>query len=161
MNTARKLFHHTDEVAASIALCIVVATVVTNAISRYLFNFIFTWAEEVAVIGSVWAALLGASVCYRNRMDICIDALILIMPPSVQRYWKLGVDIFLLVLTATITYLSVTLSISSYSKPTPMLGLPYTYVNLALTVSFGLMVLSTLGFILEDLRAIRSQSNKK
>ncbi len=49
-----------------IAFLVMFLTFIIQIVARYVFNYPFTWAYEVTVIGFSWTVILGA--CYAMRM---------------------------------------------------------------------------------------------
>lgn len=136
-----KIFKNLDEIIASIALALIVLCVTINVICRYIFGFIFNSAEELAVIAFVWCTYLGTAVAYRRDSHVGINVVVNLFPDSVRNILDLVVHILVFILNCVIFYLSIFLAKSSITKSTPILGMSYTFVNLALTVGFFLMVI--------------------
>lgn len=49
-----------------VAFLLMFVTFIIQIVARYIFNYPFTWAYEVTVIGFSWTVILGA--CYAMRM---------------------------------------------------------------------------------------------
>ncbi len=136
-----KILKNLDEVVAGIALALIVLCVTVNVVCRYVFGFIFNSAEELAMIAFVWCTYLGTAAAYRHDSHVGINVIVNLFPEGVRKVLDLFVHILVFVLNCVIFYLSIFLAKSSITKSTPILGMSYTFVNLALTLGFLLMMI--------------------
>lgn len=142
-----------EEIISGVALSIVIAVVVLNVIMRYIFNMPLNWAEEIATIGFVWCVFLGSSACYKRHMHIGIDVVVQLFPESAKRIVLICTDALLIITNIYLTYLSLTLSISAWMKPTAVLLIPYTFVDISAALGFILMIIHSVRFFLQDLKS--------
>lgn len=133
-------------------MMIMTLIVAANALSRYLLNNPLTQVEEIATTMFVWLIFIGASVCYKEKMHIGIDCFVGMLPLFLQRVVQILVDLLLIVVNAFMTYLSWLLTISAVSKLTPILRMPYSYIDIAAVIGFGLMTIYSIQFFIEDIR---------
>ena len=61
-----------EEIFACLALVIISLCVISQVISRYVFNFGITWTEELAGFAMPWAIYMGAALGVRERFHIRI-----------------------------------------------------------------------------------------
>ena len=61
-----------EEIFACVALVIISLCVISQVISRYVFNFGITWTEELAGFAMPWAIYMGAALGVRERFHIRI-----------------------------------------------------------------------------------------
>lgn len=153
---AKYYFDNLEEILCGFFLVSMVSLVIVNVLLRFLFSYSITWAEEVSTICFVWSVFVGASAVYKHKMDIGIDVLIKTLPDSAQRYIRLLVSLTLLAINGYIFYMSIVFTSISWIKPTAVLGVSSAVFNSALIVGFGLITLHTLGFIRQDISAIRA-----
>ncbi len=153
---AKYYLENLDEILCGCFLVFMVSLVIFNVFLRYLFSYSITWAEEVSTICFVWSVFIGASAVYKHKMDMGIDVLILRLPLSAQRYARLLVRVILLLINGYIFYMSIVFTSIAWAKPTAVLGVSSAVFNSALIVGFGMITFHTLGFIRNDLRAIRT-----
>ena len=59
-----------EEIFACVALVIISLCVISQVISRYVFNFGITWTEELAGFAMPWAIYMGAALGVRERFHI-------------------------------------------------------------------------------------------
>lgn len=139
MNLGKKIIRNLDEVISGAFLVLVIGLIVVNVILRYFFNFILNWAEELATLSFVWCVFVGAASAYKTNQHVAIDVLVNLLPKPIRKIMEILIDLFVFVLCLGVTYLSVIIVMNSANKPTPILKLPYSYVNFSMTVGFGLM----------------------
>jgi TRAP-type C4-dicarboxylate transport system permease small subunit len=106
---------------------------------RYFFSRSQNWAEEIASMGFAWVVFVGAAAVYKRNMHIGIDAFVNLLTPGLRNLIGLGMTTFLVVLNIYLTYLSLVFSIAAWAKPTHILLIPYTFVDLSSTVGFACM----------------------
>ena len=121
------------------ALSIVICVVILNVLARYIFSVSFNWAEEVATIGYCWVVFVGASACYKRHLHIGIDIVTSNLPPRISNALAVFTSLLLILTNMYLTYLSVVLSLSAWVKPTAVLRIPYTCVDMSATLGFALM----------------------
>lgn len=143
-----------EEILASIAISITVILVIVNVFLRYGFGFVMPWGQELAVLCFIWAIYLGISSCYKHGLHMGVDVIISTLPRRAVGPFKLGISVFLLGLNGILAYLSFEYTMLS-NKTTPVMGVPYFWVNIVLVLCFGLMALHTVRFIFNDIKNMR------
>lgn len=148
------LLKNLEEILASVAISITVVLVIINVFLRYGFGFIMPWGQELAVLCFIWAVYLGISSCYKHRLHMGVDAILSILPERAVGPFNLVIALFLLGLNLVLAYLSYQYMMLS-NKTTPVMGVSYFWVNIVLVLSFGLMALHTVRFIISDIKKMR------
>jgi len=147
----KKFFQNIEIILGSIAISITVLSVITNVILRYGFGIQFAWIEEVSVGCFIWTVFLGATAAYKDKALIGVDVLTKILPFRGRRVLELIIYTLLLVLNGTLFYLSYNYTAGS-GKITSALEISYVYINSSIVVSFGLMTIYSLKFLIEDIK---------
>lgn len=135
----------------SIFISITVCIVILNVFTRYVLNFTFFWAEEISVGCFVWTIFLGTSAAYRKKGLIGVEVLIKILPAKYRPVISFFTSILLGVICAIMFFFSYTY-VSSSTKITPALEMSYIYINSGIVISFFLMTLYSIGFIIENFK---------
>jgi TRAP-type transport system small permease protein len=152
------ILHNFEEIIAGAALVVTICTIIFNVIMRYLFNSSFNWAEEIATICFAWVVFIGAAACYKRGMHVGIDVLVVILPDRLRIMTESLVKAALPVLLGYLSYLSLIFSISAWEKPTAVLLIPYTWVDISAFIGFFLMFL----YSLKDLKnMVRDRMRKR
>ncbi|NME35855.1 MULTISPECIES: TRAP transporter small permease [Fusobacterium] len=137
----------------SIFIAITTIVVVMNVFTRYVLKFTYFWAEEIAVGCFVWTIFLGTAAAYREKALIGVEAIVVLLPKKVRKIVEFLVYILLFGLSSLMFYFSYTY-VSSSSKITAALEISYAYINSSIIISFGLMSLYSLLFVIESFKKL-------
>ena len=149
-----------EAVVGSFFISVTVILVIVNVFLRYFVKIQFSWIEEASVGCFIWTVYLGATAGYRKKNLIGVDALTKILPLQGKKILRLLTDILLILLTFTMAYLSFRYTIDS-DKITSALEISYVYINSSLAISFGLMALYSVGFLVSDIINYKDLENEK
>ncbi len=136
-----------EELLSGTALAIVIGVIIVNVLIRFCFGDSLAWAEEIAAMGFAWTVFVGAAACYKRKLHLGIDLLTRLLPERWNRRLSLLTGVLLLLTHAYLTYLSTVFSCSAWNKPTAVLRIPYTFVDLSAAVGFALMTLHSLRYL--------------
>ncbi|WP_018525567.1 TRAP transporter small permease [Alkalispirochaeta alkalica] len=153
-NKLSTILFHAEEIVSAVFLSVTVSVVILNVILRYGFRSGLFWVEEVATTAFIWSVFIGAAAVYKRRMHIGIDLITRLFPESFQRVIAVLIDLMMVIINGYVCYLSVLMIQSNRLKTTPVLNIPAVYVNLAITVGFGLIMLHAMGFVYQDIKLI-------
>ncbi|MGR5142349.1 TRAP transporter small permease [Photobacterium sp. DNB23_23_1] len=148
------LIRNLEEILASIAISITVLVVIVNVVLRYGFGFVVPWSEELSVVCFIWAVYLGISSCYKHKLHMGVDVVVALLPHQAKRPFQLVVHVFLLALNILMAVLSYQYTMLS-NKVTPVMGMSYFTINGVLFISFALMALHTVKFIIADINTLK------
>ena len=141
-----------DAYAAGALFAVTMTLVIVNVFSRYVFNFVFAWTEELATSCFVYTVFIGAAWCLRTRQHVGVDLLVNRLPEKAREIVHLLTDIVILLLNSYITYLSVLFMRSSRAKTMPIMKISVNYLYAALLIGFGLMAIYSLVHCIEDVK---------
>ena len=141
MKRFHRIVRNFEEIIASIGLIVTIFAISFNVIMRYFFSSSQNWAEEIASIGFSWVVFVGAAAVYKRKMHIGINILVNALPEKLRTKVDFSIAVFLVLLNAYLTYLSLVFSISAWFKPTHVLLMPYTFVDISATVGFAFMTI--------------------
>jgi TRAP-type C4-dicarboxylate transport system permease small subunit len=156
----KKIFNNIEMILGSMAISVTILSVIMNVFLRYGFGIQFIWVEEVSVGCFVWAVFLGATAAYKEKTLIGVEALTQMLPFKARRGLEIIVYTFLLVLNVTLCYLSFKYTAHS-KKLTPGLEVSYAYINSSMIVSFGLMSLYSVKFLIDDVMLFVSELKER
>ena len=154
MAVLRFLYTYLEEVLASIAISITVLVVMVNVILRYGFGFVVPWSEELSVICFIWAVYLGISSGYKHKLHMGVDIIVSQLPERARHLFSIVIYGFLLVVNGVVGWLSYDYMMLS-TKITPVIGMPYFYINIVLLISFAMMAIHTLRFLVQEIISLR------
>ncbi len=149
-NIFKTFISYFEEIFAGIFLIITTLLVIVNVFLRYFLNTGLYWSEEVATGCFVWAVFLGASAGYKRKMHVGINIITNALKGKVRAFVIVVVDFILLfingyIFTITLEYLQI-----SSRKPTPVLGISTAFISSSILISFLLMSIYTIFFIIND-----------
>lgn len=139
-------------IVAGVAFIVMLAVIVLNVFLRYLFSTSVLSAEEVAYFGFTWSTFAAVTWLYRTRALISVDVFFAILPQALQRGLSVVVNFGLIGANLWFCWLSWVLASGGWIRKTPVLEIPYFWVNLAPLVAFGLMALYSAVHFVEGLR---------
>ena len=122
----------------------ILAIVFANAVSRYLLNYSFAWAEEV-VIGLVpWLAVTGLFLSVRRRQMIRVEFFLDKFPPAIGRLLAVLAELLGAVMLAWLAWLGFRYVATFGADPTPYLALPKGVFTSALWLGTAAVALAFL-----------------
>lgn len=141
-----------DDVFGMISLVVIVTVTILSVFMRYVIGDPIKWTEEVVLALFVWFTFLGASSATKWDKHIGIDFITDLMPAKIQTVLKYFRYLLLIAVSGVVfIYLGWNLAIRAYHKLTPVLGIKYTYIDLALPLAGILIIIHTLRQVWESL----------
>ena len=125
-----------------------------GVVLRYLFNYAFSWTEEVVRYSIVWLVFLGGSIAARRGAHICMDIVVVYLPPRARLAMAAVATAIACLFTLLITYYgaSLTWSIWRYDQRTPAGEFPMALAFVAVPVGCALMSIRFFVAFLEYVR---------
>ncbi|MBT3777173.1 MAG: TRAP transporter small permease [Pelagibacteraceae bacterium] len=142
-------FKYFEELLASIAISIVVISAFYGVISRYILNNPVAWSNEVATIAFTWTVFLGAAAAWKNNKHIHLDLVYNFFPNKIKIISDWLKNIILIVFIAFALYLSIQFTITAYNKPTAILRIPFSYVDVPVVIFFLSIILRSIQKIIK------------
>lgn len=144
MIQAKRSLDRLIDMAIRLLLALLASTVFVAVIARYLFNFPLAWSEEVSRYSFVWLSFLGAEVCLRGRAHIGVDLLVKALPSTIQHLVEMGGRLLMGVMLVVLLIAGIKITPVTFDQQSPALGIPMSYVYLAVPVGTALMLLELL-----------------
>jgi TRAP-type C4-dicarboxylate transport system permease small subunit len=135
-------------VISSIAFTVMLLVIIINVFSRFVFDHSFSFTEEIAFMGFTYTVFFGACMLYKEHSLIAIDILVDKLPIKMRYAARIFNFALLTVANIYFVYLSTILSISAWVRPTAALRIPYTFIDMATTISFFLMTIYSIKFLI-------------
>ncbi|NLC65497.1 MAG: TRAP transporter small permease [Clostridium sp.] len=140
------------EIISAAFLIIATIIVIANVFLRYVMNTGIWWTEEVVTGLFVWSVFLGSAAGYKRHKHIGVDFLLQKLPDGMQKIVTILVDTILIVINGYLTYLSIIYVSNSYMKPTAVLGISSVWISSSLLISFFLMTVYSIIFLVKTLQ---------
>ncbi|WP_434288827.1 TRAP transporter small permease [Celeribacter sp. SCSIO 80788] len=133
------MLDHAELYVASVFFILMLAVVVFNVFLRFLFGQSILFTEEIAYLGFTWSTFAAVAWLYRTKALISVDIFFLLLPASLRRVLSVLMDITLILANLWFCRLAWVLASGGFLRKTPVLEIPYFWVNLAPLLAFGLM----------------------
>lgn len=137
------------EVALSVILLGALSVVLMfQVFSRYVMAYPFTWTEELARFIFIWMVFIGAAALASKNAHIAVTFITEVSPPALAKWIVRFAALVMTVATGVVAWASFEFVEATAKLPSPALGLPMLYVYLAPALSFLLVSLHTIEFII-------------
>lgn len=151
-NLARKLAAKVELWVAGLAFSVMLGVIIFNVFLRVLFSSSILSSEEVAYLGFTWSTFAAVAWLYRTRGLIAVDVFLAVLPDRLQRGLTVMTDLALIGANAWFCWLAWVLASGGWVRKTPVLDIPYFWVNLAPLLAFALMTLWSVVHLVQGLR---------
>ena len=125
-----------EELLASAAIIVVVLSAFYGVISRYILNNPVAWSNEIATIAFTWTVFLGAAAAWKYDKHIHLDLVYDFFPKRIKIVSDWLKNLILAVFFVFVLYLSIQFTITAYNKPTAILRIPFSYVDVPVVIFF-------------------------
>ena len=156
----KKLLDNFEEIIASLFLMGTTVLVVANIISRYFLKTGISWSEEVATGFFVWSVFIGAAAAFKKGQHIGIDIIVSKLSGRNRAIANVLIDLVVLIVIGFITVFSVLYVKTSYTKPTPVLGVSSAYISSSIIVGFTFMLIRAFIFLFDDIKKLGGKSDE-
>ncbi|MCM3761618.1 TRAP transporter small permease [Alkalihalobacillus oceani] len=125
-----------DDGIATIALSAIILLTGTNVFSRYLLNNPLPWVEELTIGLFVWFVYIGISSAMKRNSHVGVDYFVNKMPRPLRiiSLFVRAAAIYY-VLFYIFIYLGMDFTMQASSKLTPILGISYQTINIAVPIA--------------------------
>ena len=139
-------------ILAAVAFLGMIILTSANVIVRLLFSKTFAWSEELTYACFNWAVYIGICLVYRNQGMIAVGAIVDRLPKKAYRVVMTGVHAFVLVLNVCLTIWGMQLAIFAFRRTTPILKLPYFWIDLAIPVGCAMLTYYSARYLYKTLK---------
>lgn len=160
MKIIKRILQDFEVILSGLFLSVTVLVVIVNVMLRFFFQGGLFWVEEVATTCFIWSVFIGASAAYKYKMHIGIDLITKLFPEKGREFISIFINLLMVCINGYITYLSTILIRANTLKRTPVLDIPSIYVNLAITVGFGLITIHAVQYLVFEARLFFGSKNK-
>jgi len=149
-----RFFVLVEETVPALLMGLMVALIFADASGRYILNRPLQGAGELATLLFVWQVFLGAAGALRRHLHVGIEYFVQMLPIRGRLVVQLGVYVLLLATVLVIAKLGWDLTLASSNRLKPVVNVPYTYIYLAVPLSFGLMAIHLFSSFVRSWRAL-------
>lgn len=124
-----------DDIVATFALVGVITLTCINVLFRYLLNRPVPWVEEIALGLFIWLVFIGISSTMKRDGHIGVDYFVNMMPRPFRIISEIiRAAAIYYVLIYVFVYLGYDLASQATSKLTPILGISYQMIDIAVPI---------------------------
>jgi TRAP-type transport system small permease protein len=151
------VLNNAEEIVGGALYLVIVSIVSIQVLLRYVLSSPVSWSDELAVTAFVWVVFLGASSAMKRGMHIGVDALTSLAPRRAQDVLAILINLIILWLLYRFVTDGWSFSmLAMTTKVTPILRIPYGYINLAVPVGSALMMVRVTQGTIVRIRALMS-----
>jgi len=132
------------EPLAALLVLVEIIILAAGVFTRYVLGNPLVWSDELATIILLWLAMLGSVVAYRRGEHIALSVLVRRAPPGVRRVLETIASVVTALFVIELMPASIKFFQQEQIDVTPALGIPQSYVVLAVIVGLGLILLLAL-----------------
>ena len=129
-----------------------------EVMARYFFIRPTVWAAELSQLCLIWGCLVAMAWLLSARRHIAVDAVIQLLPLSVQRWIEAAAMLVVAAFSAMVTWKGWSIFLDSFERGRTtgsLLDLPSWIVELAVPLGFALLFIQAL---IEAVRSARGTS---
>lgn len=149
--------NHTEEII--VIVCMFGITVLTffAVMTRYIFNFSISGADELATYMFLWAALFGAAAGFRYDKHGSVPLIANLLPAVGRRIADLGVLLVIAAFFLFLTWYTALFVLQSFriGQTSPATGIPVWIVNGGILAALAMCSVRCLVAVIRDLRGRR------
>lgn len=129
------------EMLVSLLMVIIVSTTFTQVISRYIFNYSLTWADELSRLSLVWIVLTGMVVCFVRGQHAVVGVFLDGYKGKNKLIATTLIDLLVFILFSIILFGGFRLMLMTWGQSTSGLGISRGMLYAALPVGASLMLI--------------------
>jgi TRAP-type C4-dicarboxylate transport system permease small subunit len=140
-------------------ICLVLMVVLSidlllGVFSRYVLVRTFTWYDEIARGCFVWLTFLGAAVGVKRQAHFRLHIVVDRLSPRLRQAMVILFPLVVIIFAGLLVQQGlVFLEIGKFQQ-TPVMGLPKTYIYVAIPIGGALMILYSLGPLWRAIRGL-------
>lgn len=123
------------EIFAITALSTLTLIVVMQIITRRIFNFVFTWSEEITLLLLIYFAFIGIAIGLREKLHISMNSFAKRLPKGVNKVLDKAISVCVLLFGIYLLYYGISFTTLMNTNTLPATGWPVSiqYVIMPIT----------------------------
>lgn len=138
---------------AAVAVAVLVSAMLAQVFFRYVLSSSLVWADEVAILGMIWAVLLGAVGVTRRSQHIHVTVVYAALPLPLRIATILAGRLITLAAFLAIAWVAWDVLAHGFHRRSTVTGLSFWWGKLAFFVGGFLMSVMTGVVLAEEVRA--------
>lgn len=155
MTAVQAIWRNGERMAMLWLYAFIAIVIVVEVLRRFVFDYSSIWGEEAARYAFIYLVWIGAAVGVRNRSHIRFTILIDMLPPRGAAAMSIIGNVAIMCFAVIAFYWSVEPLKTSlaFGSVTEGLRLPRAWFLIAVPLGFTLVLLRSIGVLVEDFRA--------
>jgi TRAP-type C4-dicarboxylate transport system permease small subunit len=149
-----RILSNVVEWVCMLLMVVLSADLLLGVFSRYVLVRTFTWYDEIARGCFVWLTFLGAAVGVKRHAHFRLHLFVDRLPPRLQQALSILLPLVVLAFAAVLVQQGLVFLELGRFQQTPVMGLPKTWIYIAIPIGGGLMILYSLLPLLRALRGV-------
>jgi len=149
-----------EEIVCAFFLTLLVVTISTAVVFRYVLNSPLPWPEELARYALVWLTFIGASLATKRHAHIVVDFAGLFLPERPRLWITLAVHLIAIACLALFVVQGVQVVQKMWVAVSPALSIRVGYVYLSIPLGTALMILHMVRQTTTTVRALRTRGGR-
>ena len=122
--------------------------------SRYVLVRTFTWYDEIARVCFVWLTLLGAAVGVKRQAHFRLLIVVDRLSPQLRQSTVILLPLVVILFAGVLIQQGLVFLELGKFQQTPVMGMPKTWVYVAIPIGGALMILYSLGPLWRAIRGL-------
>lgn len=123
---------------------IIVVTVFTNVVSRYVFHTTIPWAEELARFLFIWVTFVGAILANDKSEHMRLDFIVARFKGKTRKTMEIIAYLVMVILLLILVHGSIKYTITQWDWRSSALGVRHGQVYIIAPISFGIIAIQYL-----------------
>jgi TRAP-type C4-dicarboxylate transport system permease small subunit len=146
-----------EEIVCAFVLTVLVVSISTAVLFRYVFNSPLAWPDELARYTLVWLTFIGAPLATKSHSHIVVDFAGLFLPERPRLLVALAVHTIVIVFLAVFFVYGLLLVQRMWVAVSPALSIRVGYVYLCIPLGTALIMVHMIHELTRTARALRTR----
>lgn len=148
-------------VLISVDLAVIVCLSFAQVVSRYIFSFSITWAQELITYLLVWLVFMGCSMGLRDNDVAALTVVVDKFSPNGKRIARMAVQVLLILFCAVGIWANNEVIANMWNKKSSIMKMNLGYVSLAFTVSSAVIIFNSILEIIDCMKALAKREGQE
>lgn len=136
------------EVFSVILFCLVILSVLTQVVFRYVLRNPLIWIEEIIRIFFIWLVFMGSIVAHNKLLHPRVDLLVeKLCGTSLKKIIGILSDVYILIFLIMMLVAGTSLALALKFMSLPTTGLSLFYLYMTIPISAAIMIINQICFL--------------
>ena len=150
----KRIVSNAVEWVCMVLMVVLSVDLLLGVFSRYVLVMTFTWYDEIARACFVWLTLLGAAVGVKRHAHFRLHLLVDRLPQRLQKALAVLLPLVVMAFASVLIQQGLVFLELGRFQQTPVMGLPKTWIYVAIPIGGALMILYSLAPLWRAIRGL-------